>query len=98
VYAQTVPFNFDVAVLNFVSLLWGFSETLTNILLGLMFYDEPPRCNINLELMEKLAVERLRFLRLVEKTGSLHGGKIWSPVRKEKNKAGFQQCLPRMFL
>ena len=48
--------------------------------IGLMFYDEPPRCQINLETMEKLALERLRFLRLIEKTNSIHGGKVWSPV------------------
>ena len=40
---------------------------------GLMFYDEPPRCQINLETMETLAVERLRFLRLMEKHASLSG-------------------------
>ena len=45
-----------------------------------MFYDEPPRCQINLETMEKLALERLRLLRLLEKTNQLHGGKVWSPV------------------
>ena len=45
-----------------------------------MFYDKPPLCQINLEKMEKLAIERLRFLRLVEKTGALHGGKYWSEV------------------
>jgi hypothetical protein len=45
-----------------------------------MFYDEPPRCDINLETMERLALDRLRFLRLVEKTGAIHNGKIWSPV------------------
>ena len=36
-----------------------------------MFYDEPPRCQINLETMETLAVERLRFLRVIEKHASL---------------------------
>ena len=36
-----------------------------------MFYDEPPRCRINLETMETLAVERLRFLRVIEKHASL---------------------------
>ena len=38
---------------------------------GLMFYDTPPRCQINLETMETLAVERLRFLRIMEKHSSL---------------------------
>lgn len=50
---------------------------------GLMFYDEPPRCQINLEMMEMLALERLRFLRLVEKQNSIHGGKVWSQVMIE---------------
>ena len=45
-----------------------------------MFYDEPPRCQINLETMEKLALERLRLLRLIEKTNQLHGGKVWTTV------------------
>ena len=47
---------------------------------GLMFYDQPPLCQISLENMEKLAIERLRFLRLIEKAGSVHGGKYWSEV------------------
>ena len=34
-------------------------------------YDTPPRCQINLETMETLAVERLRFLRIMEKHSSL---------------------------
>ena len=38
-----------------------------------MFYDEPPRCQINLETMDTLAVERLRFLRVMEKHASLSG-------------------------
>ena len=38
---------------------------------GLIFYDTPPRCQINLETMETLAVERLRFLRVMEKHASL---------------------------
>ena len=38
---------------------------------GLMFYDEPPRCQISLEMMETLAVERLRFLRVMEKHSSM---------------------------
>lgn len=45
-----------------------------------MFYDEPPRCQINLEMMELLALERLRFLRLIEKQNSIHGGKVWTLV------------------
>lgn len=37
---------------------------------ALNFYDEPPRCEINLETLETLAVERLRFLRVIEKHSS----------------------------
>merc|ERR1719320_1443344 len=36
-----------------------------------MFYDMVPGCDINLEMMEALAVERLRFLRIFEKNASL---------------------------
>lgn len=38
---------------------------------GIIFYDVPPGCQINLETMETLAVERLRFLRVMEKHASL---------------------------
>jgi len=40
---------------------------------GLQFYDHPPNSNISLELMETLAVERLKFLRLMEKHASASG-------------------------
>ena len=33
----------------------------------LNFYVEPPGCDIRLETMETLAMERLRFLRIIEK-------------------------------
>jgi hypothetical protein len=58
-----------------------------------MFYDEPPRCQINLETMEKLALERLRLLRLVEKTNQLHGGKLWSPVSSAFSTRFFKQII-----
>ena len=38
---------------------------------GIIFYDAPPGCQINIETMETLAVERLRFLRVMEKHASL---------------------------
>jgi len=38
---------------------------------GIIFYDVPPGCQINIETMETLAVERLRFLRVMEKHASL---------------------------
>ena len=37
----------------------------------LNFYIEPPGCDIRLETMETLAMERLRFLRIIEKHSSM---------------------------
>jgi len=42
---------------------------------GIIFYDVPPGCQINIETMETLAVERLRFLRVMEKHASLSSKK-----------------------
>jgi len=49
----------------------GLNELSGRYTSGLMFYDTVPGCDINLEMMEALAVERLRFLRIFEKNASL---------------------------
>ena len=44
---------------------------------SLSFYIEPPGCDIRLETMETLAMERLRFLRIIDKYSSLKKDEEW---------------------
>ena len=56
---------------------WDEFETLDDQVLAvrypnaLNFYIEPPGCDIRLETMELLAMERLRFLRIIEKFSNM---------------------------
>jgi len=50
---------------------------------SLNLYIEPPGCDIGLETMETLAMERLRFLRIVEKYTSLKKDEEWMQKVKE---------------
>ena len=63
----------------------GWSELSGRYTSGLMFYDEVPGCQINLELMENLAVERLRFLRIFEKNSGTKDAVKYSKVKQIPN-------------
>jgi hypothetical protein len=53
----------------------------------LNFYIEPPGCDIRLETMELLAMERLRFLRIIEKYSSLKKDDQWANTIKSDLKS-----------
>ena len=62
---------------------WDEFETLDDQVLAvrypnaLNFYVEPPGCDIRLETMELLAMERLRFLRIIEKFSNMKKDDDW---------------------
>jgi len=60
----------------------------------LNFYVEPPGCDIRLETMETLAMERLRFLRIIEKYGSLMKNEEWvQKVKDDINSNGLSDYI-----
>jgi len=56
---------------------------------GLNFYIDPPGCDIRLETMEILAMERLRFLRIFEKYSNMKKDDEWiNTVKNDLNSNG----------
>lgn len=60
----------------------------------LNFYMEPPGCDIRLETMETLAMERLRFLRIIDKYSSQKKDEEWmKQVKEDVNSNGLSDYL-----
>ena len=63
----------------------------------LNFYIDPPGCDIRLETMETLAMERLRFLRIVEKHTGMKKDENWvQKVKEDVNSNGLGDYLNLM--
>ena len=60
----------------------------------LNFYVDPPGCDIRLETMETLAMERLRFLRIIEKYSGLKKDDEWmQKVKDDINSNGLSDYI-----
>ena len=61
---------------------------------SLNFYMDPPGCDIRLETMETLAMERLRFLRIIEKFSSLKKDEEWiQRIKEDLNANGLSDYM-----
>ena len=61
---------------------------------SLSFYIDPPGCDIRLETMETLAMERLRFLRIVDKYSSLKKDEEWvQKIKEDVNANGLSDYM-----